>query len=79
MGTTIIVQVMRRVLITGGAGFIGSSLVNALMISRNCNIRGFFNIGSDDTTTVMQIAQIIIDQLSLKRDNVRNVFKNTLD
>lgn len=41
VGTTLIVQVMRRVLITDGAGFIGSSLVNALMISRNCNIRGF--------------------------------------
>ena len=38
MGTTLIVQVMRRVLITGGAGFIGSSLVNALMTSRDCNI-----------------------------------------
>jgi UDP-glucose 4-epimerase len=38
VGTTLIVQVMRRVLITGGAGFIGSSLVNALMTSRNCKI-----------------------------------------
>jgi nucleoside-diphosphate-sugar epimerase len=27
----------------------------------------------------MQIAQIVIDQLSLKRNKVRNVFKNTLD
>ena len=27
----------------------------------------------------MQIAQIVIDQLSLKRDNVRNVFKNTFE
>jgi nucleoside-diphosphate-sugar epimerase len=27
----------------------------------------------------MQIAQIVIDQLLLKRDNVRNVFKNTFD
>ena len=38
MGTTFIVQAMQRVLITGGAGFIGSSLVNTLMTSRNCNI-----------------------------------------
>jgi UDP-glucose 4-epimerase len=38
-----------------------------------------FNIGSDDTITVMQIAQIVIDQLSLKRNNVKNVFNNTLD
>jgi UDP-glucose 4-epimerase len=37
-----------------------------------------FNIGSDDTITVMQIAQIVIDQLSLKRDKVRKLFKNTL-
>jgi UDP-glucose 4-epimerase len=37
-GTALIVQVMQRVLITGGAGFIGSSLVNSLMTSRNCNI-----------------------------------------
>jgi UDP-glucose 4-epimerase len=38
-----------------------------------------FNIGSDDTITVIEIAQLVIDQLSLKRDNVRNVFKNTFD
>ena len=38
-----------------------------------------FNIGSDDTITVMQIAQIVIEQLSLKRGNVRNVFKNTFE
>jgi nucleoside-diphosphate-sugar epimerase len=30
-----------------------------------------FNIGSDDTITIMQIAQIVIDQLSLKRNNVK--------
>jgi UDP-glucose 4-epimerase len=35
-----------------------------------------FNIGSDDTITVFQIAQIVIDQLSLKRDKVRTVFEN---
>jgi UDP-glucose 4-epimerase len=38
-----------------------------------------FNIGSDDTITVMQIAHIVIDQLSLKRDNVRKAFKNTFE
>jgi UDP-glucose 4-epimerase len=38
-----------------------------------------FNIGSDDTITVMEIAQTVIDRLSLKRDNVRNVFKNTFE
>jgi UDP-glucose 4-epimerase len=38
-----------------------------------------FNIGSDDTITVMEIAQIVIDRLSLKRDKVRNVFKNTFE
>ena len=38
-----------------------------------------FNIGSDDTITVMEIAQIVIDQLSLKRDNVKNIFKNTFE
>jgi UDP-glucose 4-epimerase len=35
-----------------------------------------FNIGSDDTITVLQIAKTVIDQLSLKNDNVRTVFKN---
>ena len=38
-----------------------------------------FNVGSDDTMTVMEIAQIVIDRLSLKRDNVRNVFKNSFE
>jgi UDP-glucose 4-epimerase len=37
-----------------------------------------FNIGSDDTITVTHIAHIVIEQLSLKRDNVRRLFKNTL-
>jgi UDP-glucose 4-epimerase len=55
--------------------------------SRNYNdIEGYqkqgrfevFNIGSDDTITVTQIAHIVIEQLSLERDNVRKLFKNTL-
>jgi nucleoside-diphosphate-sugar epimerase len=37
-----------------------------------------FNIGSDDTITVMQIARIVIDQLSLKNENVKTEFKNSL-
>jgi UDP-glucose 4-epimerase len=37
-----------------------------------------FNIGSDDTITVTQIAHIVIEQLSLEWDNVRKLFKNTL-
>ena len=37
-----------------------------------------FNIGSDDTITVTQIAHIVIEKLSLERDNVRKLFKNTL-
>lgn len=36
-----------------------------------------FNIGSDDAITVVQIAQIVIEQLSLKWNKVRKVFKNT--
>jgi UDP-glucose 4-epimerase len=36
-----------------------------------------FNIGSDDTITVIQIAQIVMEQLSLKGNKVRKVFKNT--
>jgi UDP-glucose 4-epimerase len=37
-----------------------------------------FNIGSDDTITVLQIAQIVIGQLSLQSQKVRKVFKNNL-
>jgi UDP-glucose 4-epimerase len=36
-----------------------------------------FNIGSDDTITVMRIAKIVIDQLSLKYENVKTEFKNS--
>ena len=36
-----------------------------------------FNIGSDDTITVMQIAKIVIDQLSIKHENVKIEFKNS--
>jgi UDP-glucose 4-epimerase len=36
-----------------------------------------FNIGSNDTITVMQIAKIVIDQLSLKNENVKTEFKNS--
>jgi nucleoside-diphosphate-sugar epimerase len=36
-----------------------------------------FNIGSDDTITVMQIAKIVIDQLSLKNEDVKIEFKNS--
>ena len=38
-----------------------------------------FNIGSDDTITVLEIAQIVIEQLSLQNQEVRKVFKNDLD
>ena len=54
--------------------------------SRNYNdIEGYqkqgrfevFNFGPDDTITVTQIAHIVIELLSLERDNVRKLFKNT--
>jgi UDP-glucose 4-epimerase len=38
-----------------------------------------FNIGSDNTITVLQIAQIVIEQLSLQDHKVKKVFKNDLD
>jgi UDP-glucose 4-epimerase len=38
-----------------------------------------FNIGSDDTITVLEIAQIVIEHLSLQNQEVRKVFKNDLD
>jgi dTDP-D-glucose 4,6-dehydratase len=38
-----------------------------------------FNIGSDNTITVLQIAQIVIEELSLQNHKVRKVFKNVLD
>ena len=38
-----------------------------------------FNIGSDNTITVLQIAQIVIEQLSLQKQKVKKVFKNDLD
>jgi UDP-glucose 4-epimerase len=38
-----------------------------------------FNIGSDNTITVLQIAQIVIEKLSLQNQKVRKVFKNDLD
>jgi hypothetical protein len=34
-----------------------------------------FSIGSDDTITVTHIAHIVIEQLSLERDNVRNYLR----
>ena len=38
-----------------------------------------FNIGSDDTITVLQIAQIVMEQLSLESKNVKTVFKNSFE
>jgi UDP-glucose 4-epimerase len=38
-----------------------------------------FNVGSDDTINVLQIAQIVIDKLSLKNDKVRKVFKDDFE
>ncbi len=38
-----------------------------------------FNVGSDDTITVLQIAQIVIEQLSLKSEKVRMVFKDNFE
>lgn len=38
-----------------------------------------FNVGSDDTINVLQIAQIVIDKLSLTNDNVRKIFKDNLE
>ena len=38
-----------------------------------------FNIGSDDTITVLQIAQIVIEKLSLGSKNVKTVFRNNFD
>lgn len=38
-----------------------------------------FNIGSDDTITVLQIAQIVMEQLSLESKKVKIVFKNNFE
>jgi UDP-glucose 4-epimerase len=38
-----------------------------------------FNVGSDDTINVLQIARIVIDKLSLTSDNVRKIFKDNLE
>jgi UDP-glucose 4-epimerase len=38
-----------------------------------------FNVGSDDTINVLQIAQIVIDKLSLTNYNVRKVFKDDFE
>jgi UDP-glucose 4-epimerase len=38
-----------------------------------------FNIGSDDTITVLQIAQIVMEQLSLGSKEVKIVFKNNFE
>ena len=38
-----------------------------------------FNIGSDDTINVLQIAQIVIDKLSLTNDKVRKIFKDNFE
>jgi UDP-glucose 4-epimerase len=38
-----------------------------------------FNVGSDDTINVIQIAQIVIDKLSLTNENVRKVFKDDFE
>jgi UDP-glucose 4-epimerase len=38
-----------------------------------------FNIGSDDTITVLQIAQIVIEQLSLGSQKVKTVFRNNFE
>lgn len=38
-----------------------------------------FNIGSDDTITVLQIAQIVMEQLSLESKKVKIIFKNNFE
>jgi UDP-glucose 4-epimerase len=38
-----------------------------------------FNVGSDDTINVLQIAQIVVDKLSLTKDDVRKVFKDDFE
>jgi UDP-glucose 4-epimerase len=43
---TSVVQIMNRVLITGGAGFIGSSLVSALLLSKNYQITVLDNLST---------------------------------
>jgi UDP-glucose 4-epimerase len=47
--------------------------------SDNKRLFEVFNIGSDDAITVLQIAQIVIEQLSLQNQEVRKVFKNDWD
>ena len=47
--------------------------------ANNKSLFEVFNVGSDDTITVLQIAQIVIEQLSLQSHKVRKVFKNNLD
>ena len=45
---------MNRVLITGGAGFIGSSLVSALMLSKNCHITVLDNLSRGSEKNISQ-------------------------
>ena len=45
---------LNRVLITGGAGFIGSSLVSTLILSKNCHITVLDNLSRGSEKNISQ-------------------------